>query len=85
LGIEQVGIHDNFFELGGHSLLAARINIRLRNLFQVDLSLRRIFEAPTVAGLARAVEELLKGDKKLQLPPIRRIPRDHPIQPSIAQ
>ena len=52
LGVPQIGIDDNFFELGGHSLMAAQLITRLRNVFQMDLPLRIIFDTPTVAGLA---------------------------------
>ena len=55
LGIEQVGAYDNFFDLGGHSLLATKLATRLRELFQVDLPLRTIFEAPTVAEMAMVI------------------------------
>ncbi|MBD2183505.1 FkbM family methyltransferase [Planktothrix sp. FACHB-1355] len=59
LGVEQVGINDNFFALGGHSLLGIQLISQLRKDFQIDLSLRPLFEAPTVAELALFIEEIL--------------------------
>ncbi|MEM7351601.1 MAG: amino acid adenylation domain-containing protein, partial [Acidobacteriota bacterium] len=62
LGLERVGIYDNFFDLGGHSLLATQFLARIRQLFEVDVPLRAIFERPTVATLAVTVEELILAE-----------------------
>ena len=63
LKLDQVGIQDNFFELGGHSLLATRVMSRVRHTFGVELSLRWMFEVPTVSGLAVAVIQALVEEK----------------------
>ena len=58
LGIDEVGINDSFAQLGGHSLLAVRIVAELRKAFQIDLSVKALFDAPTVAELSRCVKTL---------------------------
>ncbi len=57
LGLQQISIHDNFFEIGGHSLLVTQVISRLRETFNVELPLRRLFELPTVAQLGQTLLE----------------------------
>ncbi|MEG4629128.1 amino acid adenylation domain-containing protein [Microcoleus sp. AR_TQ3_B6] len=76
LGIKRVGIRDNFFELGGHSLLATQLVSRVRDAFGVELPLRRVFEAPTIAELAKIVESLKDKNAKSDAPALVPISRD---------
>ena len=58
LSVENIGLHDDFFDLGGHSLLAIRAVARIRDKFEVNVSLRNLFEEPTLEGLARVIDGL---------------------------
>ena len=57
LGAERVGIHDNFFELGGHSLLAAKLVSRVRAALGKEVSIKMLFESPTVAELVERLSQ----------------------------
>jgi amino acid adenylation domain-containing protein len=76
LGIDSFGIHDNFFAVGGHSLLAARVAARVSAAFEVELPLRKLFEAPTIAELAAEVRLLRSGEAVSSAAPLERVDRE---------
>jgi amino acid adenylation domain-containing protein/non-ribosomal peptide synthase protein (TIGR01720 family) len=84
LGVARVGIHDDFFALGGHSLPATQLVIRARDALGVDMPLRAIFEAPTVAGFAERVTAELSGATG-RPPPIEPTARDRDLPLSYSQ
>ncbi|HEX8183153.1 MAG TPA: condensation domain-containing protein, partial [Blastocatellia bacterium] len=85
LGLKQVAINENFFDLGGHSLLATRLISRLRQVFNVDLTLPLLFEAPTVEGLAEEIESLMRAGHGTSLPAITQVSREQAMPLSFAQ
>ncbi|GAC1464696.1 MAG: hypothetical protein NVSMB9_03630 [Isosphaeraceae bacterium] len=85
LGVKNVGLHDDFFELGGHSLLATQVVSRVRNTLGIDLSLRALFEAPSVAGLCHQIEDSRTKEKRHSLSLIETASRDVDLPLSFAQ
>src|SRR6202451_496122 len=85
---EGISIDVNFFEIGGHSLLAMRLLSRIRSAFGVDLPLRELFEAPTVAGMRERIELRHRQNGSTETPailPIGRASREQGLPLSYAQ
>jgi amino acid adenylation domain-containing protein/FkbM family methyltransferase len=85
LGVKSVGPESNFFELGGHSLIATQMMSRVRALFEVDLPLRSLFEAPRLSDLARRIEAAGHAAQGTEAPPIQPADDDHAAPLSFAQ
>jgi putative pyridoxal-dependent aspartate 1-decarboxylase len=64
LGLENVSIFDDFFELGGHSLLATLLVSRICESFAIELPLHELFQSPTIAGIAQAIEQARQADNQ---------------------
>jgi amino acid adenylation domain-containing protein len=77
LRLRQVDIHDNFFELGGHSLLATQMTSRVRDAFGLELPLKEVFAAPTIAQLAPIVDTLRDTTSRVTMPPL--VPLDRSV------
>ncbi len=76
LRLKHLTIHDNFFELGGHSLLATQMTSRVSDAFGLELPLKSVFEAPTIAQLAPILETLRNTPNALStIPPLVRLDR----------
>lgn len=82
---QQISVHDNFFEIGGHSLLATQVISRIRDTYQLDLPLRRLFDAPTIASFAESIETQLQQNAEWQTPAIVPVTRNQNLPLSFAQ
>jgi amino acid adenylation domain-containing protein len=85
LGLDRVGVFDDFFDLGGHSLLATQVMSRIRDTFGVELPLHELFGGPTIAAVAGRIEERMRADAGLEVPPLRTVEHQGPIPASFSQ
>ena len=74
LGVDQVGLRDDFFTLGGESLAALQILNRVQDMFGMEVSLKKFFESPTVAGLSEQIRREQEGNTTT-VPDIVPLPR----------
>ncbi|HEU5131301.1 MAG TPA: AMP-binding protein, partial [Pyrinomonadaceae bacterium] len=81
----ETGVTQNFFELGGHSLLATQVLSRIQSVFQIELPLRTLFEAPTVRELAARVDSTLQTGTSSNVPALKRVSRNEVLPLSFAQ
>lgn len=75
LKLDHIGVHDDFFEIGGHSLLGTRVISRVNHAFGINVPLRTLFEAPTIASFAEAVDTFVRMDQGAPLLAMTRAPR----------
>jgi amino acid adenylation domain-containing protein len=85
LGVERIGIEESFFDRGGHSLSAMQVVSRIRKTFGVELPLSALFAEPTVAALARRVEDLRRTRESVVESPLIPVPRGGDFPLSFAQ
>ncbi len=82
LNLEEVSVHDNFLDLGGQSLLATRIVSRLQRVLQTELTVRNLFENPTIASFSTVVD---RAEAKSIVPSLQLVRREGQLPPSFAQ
>jgi acyl carrier protein len=76
LGIGEIGVYDDFFELGGHSLIFTQILSRLKKITPVSISLKDLFDKPTIRGISEKIHEKGKEKTSESLPKLKKISRE---------
>ncbi|MFW2404823.1 MAG: amino acid adenylation domain-containing protein, partial [Gammaproteobacteria bacterium] len=81
LGRSAVGVHASFFDLGGHSLPATQLIARIRDAFAAEVPLRALFDAPTVAGIAEALNHAIGATSEVAVPGLHEVQRPDALIP----
>ena len=76
--VNEVGVTDDFFSLGGNSLLAMQVLARIRQTFEVEVSIRSLFDAPTIEEFGREIEKAKESGTVPRMPAIRSRPQSAP-------
>lgn len=84
-GLEKIGVNDNFFHLGGHSLIATQILSRIRDIFEIEVSFKKLLENPTIGDLSQTITEQQQDKKTTSFKTIKPIARDGYLPVSFAQ
>ncbi len=82
---KRIDVDANFFELGGHSLLVTQVISRIREAFRIDIPLNSLFDAPTVASLARIIDQMATETAAVNIPELVRVSRENPLPLSFSQ
>jgi hypothetical protein len=85
LGCGRAGRYDNFFALGGHSLLATQVVSRIRTAFEIEITIKDLFESPRLRDFACLIERRRRAGARVEVPPIGVVGRVGPLPVSFAQ
>ena len=77
LGIGEIGVYDDFFELGGHSLMFTQVLSRLKKITSVSISLKNLFDKPTIRGIAEKILEKGKEKTSKSIPKLKKVSREN--------
>jgi len=85
LGIDKIGIHDSFLDLGGNSLIAVQVISRIHVILYKNLKIQQLFDMPTIAELAKAVDSAQPVSEEHRILTIEKIPKDKVFPLSLSQ
>ena len=85
LNVEKISVNESFFALGGHSLIATQLISRIKNIFEIDISVQNLFDNPTVSELASVIKKDLSDHKESSTPRLQKRQKPELIPLSLNQ